>query len=490
MDRRHQNRNGRSINRRRYTMYFAALLMIAAIGCSFATPTMAQDTGFDLHAAIAAAQPGSTIYVPAGAYAGPVEIDKALVLEGEGLPVIQGAGDGDVVSINADDVTLRGFVVRGSGTSLDAEHAGITASGKRITLENNRVEDALFGIYLHNAPDSVVRGNEVIGKALDISRRGDGLKVWYSANSLIENNHVHDSRDSVIWFSPGTTVRGNLMERNRYGLHFMSTDDHLIEDNVLRHNSVGIYMMYGNNYRLVRNLLFDNRGPSGYGLGLKEINNGSFEGNRIVNNRVGVYTDMSPVNPTAEVEFTRNLLAYNDAAIVMLPGTRSNVYHENVFLDNNEQIMVAGEGDILQNTWAVNGRGNYWSDYAGFDANQDGVGDLAYEQRSLYENLMDKRPNLRLFQLSPAAGALDLAAKAFPIFQPQPKMADPSPLVVPPALPSVRGVPQPPTLENALVALGMVSLASALLFAGTRSAFARRKRTPASPVSLGNGSHL
>ncbi|MBK8048989.1 MAG: hypothetical protein IPK16_18855 [Anaerolineales bacterium] len=237
------------------------------------------------------------------------------------------------------------------------------------------------------------------------------------------------------------------------------------------------------------NLLYDNRGPSGYGLGLKEINNGQFEGNRIVSNRVGVYTDMSPVNPNARVEFNRNLLAYNDAAIVMLPGTKNNVYHENIFLDNNEQIMVAGEGNLLRNTWAVDGRGNYWSDYAGFDADQDGVGDLAYEQRSLYENLMDKHPGLRLFQLSPATNALDLAAKAFPIFQPQPKMADPNPLVAPPLLPSVRGVPQAPTLENALVALGMVAMACALLFAGTRTTFVKRRRTPAAPVTIGSGRH-
>ncbi|MBK8048990.1 MAG: right-handed parallel beta-helix repeat-containing protein [Anaerolineales bacterium] len=230
----------------------AMLIVVAALSCSAPAMTHAQAAEFDLHAAIAAAQPGSTILVPAGVYAGPIEITKPIVLEGEGMPVIQGAGDSDVVVIDADDVTVRGFVVSGSGTSLDAEHAGITATGKRITLENNRVEDALFGIYLHNAPDSVIRGNEIDGKALDISRRGDGLKIWYSANALIENNHVHDSRDSVIWFSPGTTVRGNLMEHNRYGLHFMSTDDHLIEDNVLRHNSVGIYLMYGDNYRLVR----------------------------------------------------------------------------------------------------------------------------------------------------------------------------------------------------------------------------------------------
>ena len=170
-------------------------------------------------------------------------------------------------------------------------------------LENNRVEDALFGIYLQNAPGSILRGNDIGGKDLPISRRGDGLKIWYSADTLVEDNVMHDSRDAVIWFSPGVTVRHNTMEHNRYGMHFMQTSNHLIEDNILRHNSVGIYLMYGDNYVIRNNLLLDNRGPSGYGLGLKEIDNGLFEGNRIANNRVGVYTDMSPVNPDAKVDF-------------------------------------------------------------------------------------------------------------------------------------------------------------------------------------------
>ena len=37
-------------------------------------------------------------------------------------------------------------------------------------LENNRIEDTLFGIYLHNAPDSILRNNMVVGKDLPISR--------------------------------------------------------------------------------------------------------------------------------------------------------------------------------------------------------------------------------------------------------------------------------------------------------------------------------
>ena len=248
------------------------------------------------------------------------------------------------------------------------------------------------------------------------------------------------------------------MERNRYGIHFMSTDDHLVEDNILRHNSVGIYLMYGNNYTLRRNLLLDNRGPSGYGFGLKEINNGTFEGNRIVNNRVGVYTDASPLRPDALVEFDHNLFAYNDIALTMLPDVQRNTYHENIFLDNNEQVAIAGSGELKGNDWALEGRGNYWSDYAGFDADGDTVGDLPYAPKSLYENLMDTHPELRLFQLSPATDALDLAAKAFPIFQPKPKMADPHPLMELPCCRPYMAFRRRRSQSISLAALALVAL--------------------------------
>ena len=134
-------------------------------------------------------------------------------------------------------------------------------------------------------------------------------------------------------------------------------------------------------------------------------------------------------------------------------------------------MAIAGEGELVENDWAAGGRGNYWSDYAGYDANRDGIGDLPYAARSLYENLMDTHPELRLFQLGPASDALDLAAKAFPIFQPQPKMADPNPLVEPPTLPAVRGIPQPPVTQNLIMSLGLLAISIIILLAAAGTAF-------------------
>ena len=161
----------------------------------------------------------------------------------------------------------------------------------------------------------------------------------------------------------------------------------------------------------------------------------------MVNNRVGVYSDGSPTNPDAPVRFRNNLFAYNeigDGAAAQHPAQR---VHGQYLPGQQRPDRRGRRGDVLRNDWAVAGRGNYWSDYAGYDADGDQVGDLPYQSKSLFEDLLGSHPELRLFQLGPATDALDLAARAFPVFEPHVKMADPHPLTAPPALPAVPGMP-------------------------------------------------
>lgn len=434
-------------------------LGIVILGLLLPLPVRAQATGFDLAAALATAAPGATVVVPPGVYAGPLQITKPVVLVGQGNPVVDGGGRGDVITIQAPAVTIRGFVIRNSGTSLDHEHAGITGLAAQATLEENRLENVLFGIYLKNAPGSIVRNNLVLSKELEMGRRGDGIRLWYCDQCLVEGNTVRDSRDVIIWYAPHTIVRNNLIEASRYGLHFMSTDDLLVEGNIVRRNSVGIYVMYGSGFIMRNNLLYDNRGPSGYGLGLKDVDNFVATGNRLVNNRVGLYVDIAPRASAVTARFTENLFAYNEIGVTLLPLVQHNLYSGNLFQDNHEQVTISGGGALVGNAWS----GNYWSDYAGFDADANGVGDLPYRVQSLYEDLLQSYPELRLFQLSPATQALDLAAKAFPIFQPKPNLVDEHPLISPPHLGLVPGLPTPPLFRNLLAATGLLLLAVLIL---------------------------
>lgn len=450
---------------RRLLHTLAAALYLAAASLFGVQPAQAQEQPFDLAAALAAAEPGATLHLPAGIYPGPLSLDKPITLVGEPGAIIEGTGQGDVISVASPDVTLRGLVVRNSGDSLDRENSGILGLAPRLTVEDVRVENALFGIYLKNAPHSVIRNNTVLAKDLSIARRGDGIRVWYSDHTLVEGNHVVGSRDVVIWFSNHCVARHNRVENGRYGLHFMFANDQVVEQNTLIGNSVGVYLMYGRDLELRHNWIENNHGPSGYGIGLKDMDDVVVEENQVIANRVGVYVDNSPREADATVRFERNLFAYNEIGVTMLPLVQRNVFTANTFQDNAEQIAVSGSGDVMRNAWAEGKRGNYWSDYAGFDADGDQIGDLPYAASSFYESLLGRYPELRLFQHSPAVQALDLAARAFPLFQPRPKMADPYPLTVPP----VTAWPRPDDagdVSTGWIAAGLVLVGLAVVVSG------------------------
>ncbi len=381
--------------------------------------------------AVAAARPGDTIEVTGGEFHGNLVIDRPLTLIGLDWPVLDADGQGTVLRLEAEDTTVRGFVVRNSGNSLDREDSGIIAAAPRALVEDNRLENVLFGIYIEAAPGTTVRGNHVEGQDLDIARRGDLIRLWDSDDVLIENNVTRRGRDAVLWYSERMTLRGNDFSHGRYGLHFMYCDDAVIENNRLTYNSVGAYLMYGRRLTLRDNLIAFNRGPSGYGIGLKDMDDVIITGNRLLDNRVGIFNDSSPreLNSTAVVK--GNLFAYNDNALEMLPSVRHNLISDNSFVENEQQVVVAGGGQLRDNEWTVGDRGNYWSDYAGYDSDGDGQGELPYRAERLLDSLIGRQPELRLFIYSPVITAIDFAARAFPLVRPQPVLVDERPLTQP-----------------------------------------------------------
>ncbi|MCX2728197.1 nitrous oxide reductase family maturation protein NosD [Thermomicrobium sp. 4228-Ro] len=447
-------------------LVLAAVLVLTAVFSRSTTPDARADELVvcptcplhDLSATIATIPPGSTIRVRGGNYLGPIVLDRPLTLIGEDWPVIDGKGTGTVVRITAPDVHLQGFVIRGSGTSHDHEDSGILVQAPRVAIVGNHVLDSLFGIQLLDAPDGLVQDNLVIGKPLPEPQRGDGIKLWYSPRARVLENHVQDSRDVLVWYSDGTLVQGNRIERGRYGVHVMYSNESTVERNILRDNSVGIYFMYGARQTVRYNAFLHNRGPSGYGLALKETDGATIEGNLMLHNRVGLYLDNSPLSDNTSNRISGNWIAYNDIGLLVTPATRRNLITANVFLENLEQAAPQGGGTLAQIAWAENGRGNFWSDYVGYDTDRDGIGDLPYTSRALSSVLTDREPLLAFFRFSLAMTALDLAVRTVPVFQPPPRFADPAPLVQPMDWPPVPWQAGSPSRSGALLPLSVVTV--------------------------------
>ena len=436
--------------------WFGLLTSVALVSVLAAPPAVggqdAQDAAPDLIVcptcvatsladAVATAPNGATIEVRGGVYPGGLVIERPVRLIGVDNPVIDGGDAGTLVAIRGADATVSGFTLRGTGDNLDHEDAAIVVENGAATLIGNRIEDALFGIYLKQAPDSIVRDNVILSKDVPIARKGDGIKTWYSDRVVIENNRASDGRDIILWYSNDGVIRNNTFDRERYGLHLMYSDRARIEGNSLSANSIGLYIMYSRDPMVIGNRIVNNHGPSGGGIGLKDVDGAVIDGNRFVNNQIALQVDTSPREMGVENYIRGNVFAYNHAGIGFLPSVKHNTVTGNSFIDNTEHVAIIGRGQLQEITWAEDGRGNYWSDYAGYDANGDGIGDIPYRAQRLFETLMDQNPLLRYFTWTPAASAVDFAARAMPAVRPEEKLADPAPLMAPvahPALPAVQ----------------------------------------------------
>ncbi len=376
-------------------------------------------------AALETAEPGDTVLVLPGIYREHLVISKPVTLVGQPGAVIDGGGSGVVVRVNAP-AQISGFLIRGSGSSQSEEHGGIMVEkADGVVIEDNTLEDVLFGIYFKESDAPVIRGNRVEGKDLPMSLRGDGIRLWYSQGGLIDSNTLHRSRDIVIWFSDGIRVNGNRVTASRYGLHYMYSDDSEFRNNEFIGNQVGAFLMYSKDIEFYDNVFADAHGVTGRGLGFKDTDDVRAEGNVIVRNATGIFIDNSPTTANVVNRFAGNVIAFNDVGVQLLPSVRSNEFRANGFLSNLVPAAVTGAGDALKNNWS----GNYWSEYAGFDGDGDGRGDTPFVYERLSDDLLGKYEELKVFNLGLAAASLDALSRALPLLAPRPLLIDSLPAV-------------------------------------------------------------
>ena len=104
---------------------------------------------------------GGVLKLPPGKYSGPVVIKKPITIEGAGKVELDGDGKGTVITIKADKSVVRGLHITHSGTSHDSVDAGVSIEANECVVENNTLDNVLFGIQLKKADDNIVRDNTI-----------------------------------------------------------------------------------------------------------------------------------------------------------------------------------------------------------------------------------------------------------------------------------------------------------------------------------------
>ncbi|HBZ69159.1 MAG TPA: nitrous oxide reductase family maturation protein NosD [Deltaproteobacteria bacterium] len=382
--------------------------------------------GSALQVLLDSAESGSALCLAPGEYTGPLRIGAGVTLWGPREAVIRSSGAGTTIRLEADGATVLGITVDGSGGRFDLLDAAVRIEGKGVRVEGVRIRNAVFGLLAEKSKQVILRGNEVKGDPEQtLGMRGDGIRLWETSDSRVEDNVLQDSRDVVVWYSSRNLLLRNRIERGRYGTHLMYSHENRLEGNRYVGNVAAIFVMYSRDVQIRDNLLADSGGAAGMGLGIKESGNLDVRGNRFVHNTVGIYLDTSPLYEDDSNVFEGNLFRLGDAGVVFHSSETRNTFLANDFRDLQACVLVEGGGDALGVTW----RGNYFDDYAGYDLDGDGVGDLPYEYRSLANELTARVPALAFFRGTPALGLVETIGRIVPLFEPRLILVDPAPRI-------------------------------------------------------------
>jgi nitrous oxidase accessory protein len=376
-----------------------------------------------LSAALALAHPGDRIVVRAGSYREPALVVTLARLEivGEGAPVFEG-GEHVTLELRADSIVVRGLVFTGVTPSPVEDRAAILARGVHgCRLEDNRIRDAFFGIYLMESSGCAIRRNLIQGPPgqLTAAARGNGIHLWRSRDNLLEHNDVAGERDGIYFeFSAGNEVRENSVLGNlRYGLHFMRSDSCSYRRNLFAGNAAGVAVMYSRGVRMIENRFERNWGAAAYGLLLKEISEAEVRGNRFVRNTVALYLDDSNRNAIAG-----NLFEANGWGIKLLANAGDNRFEGNSFLGNSFDVGTNSRSS------SSSFEGNWWDRYRGYDLDRDGRGDVPFRPVRLFALVVEQNSPALILLRSAFVDLLDGAERLLPVLTPE-SLADRRPLM-------------------------------------------------------------
>jgi parallel beta-helix repeat protein len=315
-----------------------------------------------IQAAIDKARNGDTVIVQSGVYPENVVVGKRITMWGQGNPVIDGRGSRSPLSITVDGVTVDGFWMRNSGSSLYA--SGIKISSNRNTIANNSLMDNQYGINL--LPGT--RGNNLLNNTI-FNNSFYAIYIPNSMNTDIHSNTIVNNREGLMiemsWFLSftGNTVSYNSGDAVNASL---SGASHFDENVVMNNRGYGIALLQGGQNSIRGNIIGKNTGT---GIMTSDYLDVSLHGNQIIVTLGDEYLNFISNNTVkgnkghgVSVSLSNTLIENNEIGsnnYGIFSENSQNLVRNNILKDNSIGIdlLNSGNSTLLQNTLQNNVNG-------------------------------------------------------------------------------------------------------------------------------------
>ncbi len=383
---------------------------------------------------------GDVVTLASGRYLGNFVISNSITLLAEnkdlGKVIIDAQGHGHALLLRNSHIKIKNLTIVNWGSDLTEQHSGIYSDKKasHLVIENNSLKGDGFGIWLQKSEHIKVLNNTVEGNlTLRSADRGNGIQLSIVKHVEVRGNEVFHTRDGLyIISSQENIIENNTMHDLRYGVHYMYSHNNKVLNNTAYNTRAGYALMSS------RHLVVDgNRSTHSedYGFLMNFITLSTISNNIIKNvwtkpeNKVlgrdgkGLFIYNSAYN-----DITGNMVDTAEIGIHLTAGSENTKVYGNSFINNPTQVKYVSN---KKQEWSQQGKGNYWSNYLGWDMNNDNIGDVIFEPNDGIDKLVWQYPEMKMLMDSPAVIILRWIQRQFPILKP-PGVKDSFPLMTSP----------------------------------------------------------